>query len=199
MFRALLVALMTVTVSGTMADDIEEPAFTAIGTIGAVELRRYAPSIQARTSLSDSGQTNAGFRRLAGFIFGGNDENMKIAMTAPVEETLEPEPTMAFTMPSEHRMEDLPTPDDGAVQLVEVPERTVAVIAFSGWATGGKVADKTEELLATLETSGIEITSPPSLNQYNPPWTPPFMRRNEIMVGIGAIPDGILEGDHTDP
>ena len=199
MFRALLVALLTVAAPNTMADDIEEPAFAAIGTLGAVELRRYAPGIQARTSLADSGQTNAGFRRLAGFIFGGNDKNMKIAMTAPVEETLEPEPTMAFTMPSEHRMEDLPTPDDGAVQLVEVPERTVAVIAFSGWATGGKVAGKTRELLATLATSGIETTGPPSLNQYNPPWTPPFMRRNEIMVGIGAIPPDTLQDSPGEP
>ncbi len=72
---------------------------------------------------------------------------MKIAMNAPVEETLEPEPTMAFTMPGEYRMENLPAPYDGEVELVAVPARTVAILAFSGWATGGRVADKTQELL----------------------------------------------------
>jgi hypothetical protein len=191
----LLIALIS---PYNMAESIEEPAFTTIATVDGVELRRYDPGIQARTTLASSGQTNSGFRRLAGFIFGGNDRDMRIAMTAPVEETLEPEPTMAFTMPSEYRMEDLPAPDDGEVELVAVPARTVAVLAFSGWATGGKVADRTEELLQTLKAQGIPVVGPPSLNQYNPPWTLPFMRRNEIMVGIGAIPDSILEGDHTD-
>ena len=152
--------------------------------------KKSAPSIQARTPLAHSGQTNTGFRRLAGFIFGGNDQEMEIAMTAPVEETLEAQPTMAFTMPSEHRMEDLPVPDDTTVELVEVPERTVAVIEFSGWATEGKVEDKTEELLSTLEAHGVEVTDVPSLNQYNPPWTPPFMRRNEIMVAV-ELPPGV--------
>ena len=197
MFRAIVAAVLITAAHGTMADNGEEPAFAALGTIDAVELRRYAPSIQARTPLANSGETNSGFRRLAGYIFGGNDRDMEIAMTAPVEETLEAEPTMAFTMPSEHRMEDLPAPDDGEVELVEMPERTVAVIEFSGWATEGKVEDKTEELLTTLQTHNISVVGAPSLNQYNPPWTPPFMRRNEIMVAITAISPGTLSSDGT--
>ena len=118
MFRAIVAAVLITAAHGTMADKVEEPAFAALGTIDAVELRRYAPSIQARTPLANSGETNSGFRRLAGYIFGGNDRDMEIAMTAPVEETLEAEPTMAFTMPSEHRIEDLPAPEDGEVELV---------------------------------------------------------------------------------
>ena len=194
MFRAFLAAVLITTANGAMADKVEEPAFTALGSIAAVEFRRYQPSIQARTPLAHSGQTNSGFRRLAGYIFGGNDQDMEIAMTAPVEETLEAEPTMAFTLPSEHRMEDLPAPDDGTVELVEVPERTVAVIAFSGWATDGKIEDKAAELLTTLQTHEIEVVGVPSLNQYNPPWTPPFMRRNEIMVAV-ELPPGVAPPD----
>jgi hypothetical protein len=197
MFRAIVAAVLITAAHGTMADKVEEPAFAALGTIDAVELRRYAPSIQARTPLANSGETNSGFRRLAGYIFGGNERDMEIAMTAPVEETLEAEPTMAFTMPSEHRMEDLPAPDDGEVELVEMPERTVAVIEFSGWATEGKVEDKTEELLTTLQTHNISVVGAASLNQYNPPWTPPFMRRNEIMVAITANSPGTLSSDGT--
>ena len=194
MFRAIIAAVLITAAHGTMADKVEEPAFSALGTIDDVELRRYAPSIQARTPLANSGQTNSGFRRLAGYIFGGNDRDMEIAMTAPVEETLEAQPTMAFTMPSEHRMEDLPAPDDGSVELVEIPERTVAVIGFSGWATDGKVEDKTDELLTTLQAHDIKVIGTPSLNQYNPPWTPPFMRRNEIMVAV-ELPPGVAPPD----
>ena len=194
MFRALLVLLLGITAAAAMADKVEEPAYTLLGTVEDVELRRYDPVIQARTLLDNSGQTNSGFRRLAGYIFGGNDRGMEIAMTAPVEETLEPEPTMAFTLPSEHRMGDLPAPDDGSVELVEIPERTVAVVAFSGWATGGKVEDNPEKLLATLANHGITVTGVPSLNQYNPPWTPPFMRRNEIMVAV-ELPPGVAPPD----
>jgi len=194
MIRVAVLGFLAFSAASAVADKIEEPAYTPLGNVGQVELRLYAPSIQARTPLADSGQTNSGFRRLAGYIFGGNDSEMEIAMTAPVEETLEDQPIMAFTLPSEHRMEDLPAPDDDGVTLVQVPERAVAVIAFSGWATEGKVEDKTETLLAILATQGIAVEGVPSLNQYNPPWTPPFMRRNEITVAV-ALPPGVALPD----
>lgn len=168
-----------------MAADIEEPAYQLIETIGPVELRRYEPSIQAQTVLGSSGETSSGFRRLAAFIFGENDESAKIAMTAPVMETLtEQQPVMAFTMPAAYSMQDLPRPQDQRIALREIPARTVAVIRFSGWATGYRVATNREALLATLAEHGIRPIGELSLNQYNPPWTLPFLRRNEIMVEI---------------
>ncbi|MEP4149313.1 MAG: heme-binding protein [Halioglobus sp.] len=168
-----------------MASDIEEPSFTLVDTVEKVELRDYQPSIQAVTQLDHSGQTSAGFQRLAGFIFGGNETGEKIAMTAPVEETLEQDqPVMAFTMPGEYELNDLPEPADDSVQIKSVPGRTMAAIQFSGWATASKVDRNTRELIATLEEHGIEAVGKPSLNQYNPPWTPPFLRRNEIMIEV---------------
>jgi hypothetical protein len=184
MLRLILVLLCLAPVTA-MASNIEEPAWALVDEIGDVELRRYEPSIQARTTLKHSGETSSGFRRLAGYIFGDNDTGQKIAMTAPVGETLAGDkPEMSFTMPSAYAMDDLPEPKDASVSLHQVPERTVAAIRFSGWATGGKVKRYTRELLATLEANGIEVTGSPGLNQYNPPWTPPFMRRNEIAVEI---------------
>ena len=175
-----------------MAGDIEEPKWELLQELDGVELRYYEPSIQARTTLADSGQTGEGFRRLAGFIFGGNDESRKIAMTAPVLETLEHEqPIMAFTMPSAYSLEDLPQPADPRVSLTEVPGKTVAVIRFSGWATGSRVQSKTRKLLSTLKSQGIELIGVASLNQYNPPWTLPFLRRNEIMVEVG-LPEDVV-------
>ena len=168
-----------------VADDIEEPAWHLLDQFDSVEVRYYEPSIQARTTLADSGETSAGFRRLAGFIFGDNSASQKIAMTAPVQETLvEGSPIMAFTMPGQYSLSDLPEPEDARVSIEEVPAKTVAVIRFSGWASGSRVSGKTEELLASLDARGIEVIGDPSLNQYNPPWTLPFLRRNEIMVEI---------------
>ncbi len=184
MLRLILISLFLLPVSA-VASSIEEPAWQLVDELGDVELRRYEPSIQARTPLKHNGETSKGFGRLAGYIFGDNDSGQKIAMTAPVGETLASDnPVMNFTMPSAYEMEDLPQPKDGTVTLHEVPERTVAAIRFSGWATGGKVKRYTRELMATLEENGIEVTGTPGLNQYNPPWTPPFMRRNEIAVEV---------------
>lgn len=178
--------LFALTLGNTaMASDIEEPTWTLVDTVEKVELRNYQPSIQAVTQLDHSGQTSAGFQRLAGFIFGGNETGEKIAMTAPVEESLEAgQPVMAFTMPGEYALNDLPEPADDSVQIKTVPGRTMAAIRFSGWATAGKVKRNTAELIATLEDNGIEAVGTPSLNQYNPPWTPPFLRRNEIMIEV---------------
>lgn len=178
--------LLALTLGNTaMASDIEEPSWTLVETLDQVELRDYAPSIQAITQLEHSGQTSSGFQRLAGFIFGGNETGEKIAMTAPVEETLQTdEPVMAFTLPSEYTLSDLPVPADDSVTIKPVPGRTMAAIRFSGWATAGKVERNTEALIETLAEYGIDAVGTPSLNQYNPPWTPPFLRRNEIMVEV---------------
>jgi hypothetical protein len=178
--------LLTLLISPlTMADDIEEPRWELLTTLDSVEIRQYEPSIQAVTQLQSSGETSEGFRRLAGYIFGGNERSQSIAMTAPVEETLEQNsPMMAFTLPAEYALEDLPTPDDGKVTLRPVEGRTVAAIRFSGWATSGAVTRKQKELLAILDQHGIATVGVPALNQYNPPWTLPFFRRNEVAVAI---------------
>lgn len=173
-----------------MATDIEEPSWELIDKLDQVELRLYAPSIQAVTELPSSAGTSSGFRVLAGYIFGGNERAQSIAMTAPVQETLgEERPTMAFTLPAEYSLEELPAPNDERVSLVVVPEKTVAAVRFSGWATGGKVARMQRKLLATLEQHGIQAVGTPVLNQYNPPWTAPFLRRNEVSIEIALAGD----------
>jgi hypothetical protein len=171
-----------------MAGDIEEPAYRVVETLDGVELRYYQPTIQAQTDLNSSGETSGGFRRLAGFIFGGNDSGKEIAMTAPVQETLQTEsPVMAFTMPGEYTLGELPRPGDTRVVLREIPARTIAAIQFSGWATESRVAEKTKKLMSVLERNQIDPVGTPFLNQYNPPWTLPFLRRNEVAVEITGV------------
>ena len=206
-FRQLLLTLFPIILFGgaSMARAVEEPEHVLLGKIGTVEIREYLPVVQAVTPLASSAHTSDGFRRLAGFIFGGNEGEQKIAMTAPVQESLGvDQPELAFTMPRGYSLDSLPNPKDSSVKLVEVPARTVAVIRFSGWATDGKIERYTGELLDALVSRQIEINSEPMLNQYNPPWTAPFLRRNEIMIEIVSPPElelgnrqaSLLNGEH---
>ena len=186
--RWLLLSLLLLL--APVANSIEEPKFELLTTIGAVEIRDYPPTIQAVTATPD--RSGGGFRRLAGYIFGGNESDQSIAMTAPVQETMgSANGEMSFTMPSEYSIDDLPNPKDENVSLRPIPGRTMAVIIFSGRASDAKAEKKWLELEKILNEEGIETVSDPMLNQYNPPWTLPFLRRNEVMVKIVAssLPD----------
>ncbi len=170
-----------------MAHSVEEPQYRVLDSIGNVEIRQYPPVVQAFTVLPGGSKSATGFRRLADFIFGGNDREQKIAMTAPVQESLGGEVTeMAFTMPGKYALEDLPRPTDDRVKLHNVPARTVAVVTFSGWASRSRVTRFEQELREALERDTIEVTGEALLNQFNPPWTLPFQRRNEIMIEVGV-------------
>ena len=147
-----------------------------------IEIRAYAPRIMAGTGINDD--SDSGFRVLAGYIFGGNAEEQKIAMTAPVQQTMAGEKEMAVMMPAEYALKDLPQPEDQRVSFREAPAYTAAVIQFSGWASAEKADENWQQLQPFLIAEGIDITGEPTLNQYNPPWTLPFMRRNEIIVPV---------------
>lgn len=192
---------------------VEEPAFETLEQSGDFEIRRYAPMIVAETWVEgDLGSASSdGFRVIAGYIFGNNvaasgaggekvamtapvtmeATPVKIAMTAPV--TTEPEGNryrMHFVMPSQYTMATLPRPKDDRVKLREVPAKTMAVVRFAGFAGEGKVKEKTGELLAWLKSAGFEPAGTPQLARYDPPWTLPFLRRNEVMVPVEGPPGG---------
>ena len=202
MFRYLFVIWFLVIAGVALAT--EEPSYTVVEQVGDLELRTYDPMIIAETVVSGSmnDASSAGFRLIADYIFGNNTArqggNEKISMTAPV--TLEPQSEkinmtapvameksgenwrVHFVMPSEYDLATLPVPNNPAVRLREVPATNYAVIRFSGWVNEKKVAAKTAELMAWLDSKGIEASGEPELARYNPPWTLPFLRRNEVMV-----------------
>lgn len=183
---------------------IEEPAFQTEREDGDFSVRRYAPMIVAETTVEGGlwGASNDGFRVIAGYIFGNNTaaggERAKIAMTAPV--TMEPERIamtapvtteaaegryrMHFVMPSRYTLETLPRPNDPRVALREVPPQRMAAVRFTGFTGEGRVAEKTAELLAWMKGAGLEAAGAPQLARYDPPWTLPFLRRNEILVPL---------------
>ena len=174
-------------VMATRAIAIEEPVYQVEKAWEAeqIEIRAYAPRVMAVTGMDED--TDGGFRVLAGYIFGGNAAEEKIAMTAPVQQSMAGEKEMAFMMPAEYALEDLPEPEDQRVSFREAPAYTAGVIRFSGWASAEKADEKWQQLRGFLIAEGIDITGEPTLNQYNPPWTLPFMRRNEIIVPV-AVP-----------
>ena len=163
---------------------IEEPAYTVeqAWETEQIEIRAYAPRVMAVTGMNED--SDGGFKVLAGYIFGGNAQEQKIAMTAPVQQSMAGEKEMAFMMPAEYALEDLPEPEDQRVSFREAPAYTAAVIQFSGWASPEKADENWQQLRRFLIAEGIDITGEPTLNQYNPPWTLPFMRRNEIIVPV---------------
>ncbi len=180
----------------------EEPPFTVQRQVRGVEIRHYGPRIAAETTI-DADEEKArseGFRRLAGYIFGGNTTKSKIAMTAPVAQQSSEKIAMTapvaaqrdgsgqwvirFFTPVEYTMETLPTPNDERVRLVDVPAETVAVLRYSGIASPAAVASHTGELLTTLRDNGFEPKGEPFSWFYDPPWTIPFRRRNEVVVGL---------------
>ena len=184
----------------------EEPHYLGRSLAGDVEIRQYGPRIAAETTVVGEKQRalNAGFRRLASYIFGGNHRETKIAMTAPVgqqssggDDIAMTAPvsqtgsdaegwTVRFFMPSKWSMETLPTPDDADIRLVEVPAETVAVLRFSGDRGPTAVADRTDRLLKVLRDNGIEPKGDAVAWFYDPPWTLPFRRRNEIAIPVEA-------------
>lgn len=186
----------------------EEPSHTGERLTDNVELRRYGPRIAAETTVAadEDSARNEGFRRLAGYIFGKNHTSdaiamtapvgqqragTSIAMTAPVAQSAESSEAgsgwvIRFFMPSTWTMETLPAPDDDRVRLTEVPAETFAVLTFTGDRSPEAVEAKTAELRESLRAYGIEATGEPSAWFYDPPWTLPFRRRNEIAIPVSA-------------
>jgi len=168
-----------------------------------IEIRQYPKRIVAETTVdadkSDNPRGEA-FRIVAAYIFGANKARQKIDMTAPVEiakpivkipmtapveiDTANNAVVMRFFMPSNYSKNDLPEPSDPRVKLIELEPMTAAVLVFSG-STGGKaVSTKTAELMAAIRNTNWQVSGTPTAFFYNPPWTLPFLRRNEMAVPV---------------
>lgn len=177
----------------------EEPRYTLVHEGDGFEIRRYAPRVEISTVVA-SEENHAryqGFRRLAAYIFGGNKAHAKIAMTAPVAQNAEKiamtAPVteqrdtagrwrIAFYAPSTYTLEAMPIPDDPKVELRSVPGVVVAVRRFSGDRSPAVVARESESLRKELEDSGWRASGESFAWFYDPPWTLPFLRRNEVGV-----------------
>ncbi|MDE8345372.1 MAG: heme-binding protein [Acidocella sp.] len=202
--RQPLKLLMALILSGCSVVGIrsgtEEPGYQTITRIGPVEIRQYKPLLAASVTVPghEIAARSAGFRRLARFIFGANTTNTSInmtapvaqssatiAMTAPVAQAQAPGGwVISFYMPSTYTAETLPKPLDPGIYIHEIPGRTQAVIRFSGIPTANAVATARATLMRTLTGSAWVVNGQPTDWFYDPPWTLPFLRRNEVAVPV---------------
>lgn len=182
--------------------DAEQAPYDVLVDAAPIEVRRYPPLLVARTTVDTADYDEAsgvGFRRLAGYIFGDNRQGEEIAMTVPVLQQpsgLEIAMTapvlqqpsadgwrMSFVMPAGYTLDTLPKPNDDLVELGVQPEKTVAALRYSGFLNSD--TDRRIERLRTWITgNGYRAASPPRLAGYDPPWTLPFLRRNEIQIDV---------------
>ncbi|WP_251368819.1 heme-binding protein [Polynucleobacter sp. MWH-Braz-FAM2G] len=183
----------------------EEPKFTILEKEPPFEVRAYAPMIVAEVRVEGDldSASSQGFKLIAAYIFGQNQVNEKISMTAPVVvedqgpksakiamtapvgiESTAGKWTVSFVMPAEYTMDTIPKPLNPQVQLRQIPALKKAVVSFSGFYDNQKVLEKTSELEQWMKTRNLYANGAPNFARYNPPWTLPFMRRNEVMITL---------------
>ena len=185
---------------------VEEAAYTVVVADDDFEIRDYEPMTIVETTV-DGEFDNAGneaFRRLFAYISGDNVANSKIAMTAPViadpagtnsgQDIAMTTPVLReynrkgwrymFVLPADFSLQTAPTPLDENVRLAEIPGKKVAVIRYSGFWSEESMLEKTSELNGWIAENALTSASEPRWAGYNPPWTIPFLRRNEVMIDV---------------
>ena len=170
-------------------NSVERPPYRALTTDGDFELRDYPNMVVAEVIRSGDRRSavSQGFRPLANYIFAKERPGEKIAMTAPVTQTPEAAArdwSIRFIMPSEYSLDTLPKPVGEDVRLVTAPAQRRAAVRFSGVATDELIAEKEADLRDWLSDRGIDPLGPPTYAYYNDPFTPGFLRRNEVLFDI---------------
>ena len=204
--RIILVAAI-ITFGAMDAMAIEEATYTVVKQENNFEIRDYAPHILAETvvegDLEEAG--NKAFNRLFRYISGENRSRQKVAMTAPVSQEQKGEKiqmtapvgqqrvqekwAVSFMMPASYTMETLPEPEDPKVTLRQVPARRMAAVRYSGFWSEKNYLRYKLELESWIHEKGLTIVGDPLWARYNPPFTPWFLRRNEILIPIDASTD----------
>jgi len=180
----------------------QEPSYQVLNDYGVIQIRHYPALVVAETEVSADYKSSSGqaFQRLAGYIFGNNKTRQKLAMTAPVMQQQTAETLamtapviqqklgavwlMAFVLPKDYSVATAPTPLDSVVVIKEIPEKKVAVLRYTGSLSEQAIEAKAEELTAWLSQHNYKIISAARSAAYDPPWTLPFLRRNEIHIDI---------------
>jgi SOUL heme-binding protein len=203
LLAGLVVVLLGAALWGPIVSNVEQPNYQVAERSGAIEIRDYAPMIVAEAEVSGERREaiSKGFRLIADYIFGNNTTALKVPMTAPVTQQGSERISMTapvtqqgdgntwrvrFIMPSSYTMDTLPKPNDPAVTLKEIGAKRFAVIRFSGTAGEDCLKRHTKELNDFISAKILKALSPPTYAFYNPPWTLPFLRHNEVMVELAG-------------
>lgn len=194
-------AILAAILWGPIVSNVEQAKYDVVETHGSIEIRDYAPMIVAEVSVTGDREKaiSDGFRMIADYIFGNNISSQEVAMTAPVIQQASETIAMTapvtqqgggedwvvrFVMPSDYTMQTLPKPNNPDVRLNEIAEKRFAVIRFSGLARPKSLEKHTRELEAFIQARNLQTHSGAIYAFFNPPWTLPFLRRNEVMIEI---------------
>jgi hypothetical protein len=178
----LLLALGVLSNFGLNAMAIETPDYKVVSTDGKFQVRDYPAMTVARTAMGDGD-----FMRLFRYISGGNEAEQKIAMTAPVLVQHKGEESgMSFVVPREVAAAKAPAPKAAEVSVDTMPAARFAVFTYSGLRTDKTEADALGKLRVWMEKKNLKAEGEPVFAYYDPPWTLPFMRRNEVMLRVAA-------------
>ena len=186
---------------GPLMSDVEKPKYQVTSLADSIELRSYDPMIVAAVQVNGKRKEaiGEGFRILADYIFGNNTLEQNISMTAPVQqqsgETIAMTApvqqqknsnfwTISFVMPKMYTLKTIPKPNNKEVILNEVPAQKFIAIRFSGTSSDDNIEQHERTLFNFIEQNKINVMGESKYAFYNPPWTLPFMRRNEILVQI---------------
>lgn len=190
-FIILVVVLIGMNmIRGFSNTKLETPEYILLKKSGYFEVRKYVPMVIARILVDSDYKmaTKTGFRRIANYIFGGNNKGMEIVMTAPVISNspvdIKDSYEIVFVMPKSHNIEDLPKPDNSDIQIMERNLGKVAVISFGGWATKSRVEHYHNKLNKWVKKENYFLKGNFMVAQYNSPWILPPFRHNEIMVQV---------------
>lgn len=199
--QLLVLALESAVQTVGIRAGVEQPQYRTILKDGPLELRAYPPRIVAETTVTGDAETarNAGFRKVAAYIFGANGGKQEVAMTSPVAQrgkqqiamtspvvqvTRGEAWTIQFVMPAKYSLENLPQPTDPDVKLRQEPAARYAVLRFTGSRSGPAVEARTQSLLQQAAARGWRTKSAPLAWFYDPPWTLPPLRRNEVAIEV---------------
>ena len=181
--------------------NVERPKYKVLSSSGNIEIRQYAPMIIAKVAIEGEKKKaiKTGFRVLADYISGNNTLQQDIAMTAPVQQQKNIHIAMtapvqqqsignawdiSFVMPSQYTISHLPKPNNKHVIIEEVPAQQFIVITFSGTSSENNMKKHEKQLMQYVAANNVPIKGKPLYAFYNPPWTLPFMKRNEVMLAV---------------
>jgi hypothetical protein len=163
--------------------------YTVADVVEGIEIRNYKARLFTNVPLANQGykqNASKGFSKLGGYIFGANARNEKIAMTSPVSMSLGDTPSMGFMVPQAISKEALPKPNQADITFKQEPQKTMAVITFSGWVSDASIKEYKDTLIAVLKANDIVHTNQFYCFGYNPPYDL-FFRKNEIAVVLKPI------------
>jgi hypothetical protein len=187
LFGVILLAFIAIQIFAMSSQkNIETYPYVVKKKYDTFEIRSYKATLFTSVKLSGNKYkdvSSKGFSILAGYIFGGNAKNEKIAMTSPVAMSLDDSMTMMFMVPKKFNKETLPQPNQSAIKFREEPAKTVAAITFGGWADDEKIEKYKQKLTAALDAEGIAYTKKFYFLGYNPPYEV-LNRKNEVIVEL---------------